>query len=126
MFRKLVNFCNKFIFNTKQFYFFHYIVLVFLPLIFFLTLSFILSPIETIKELSYDGLALSLNFAIFMYYIVAIIIAVCATIITVLLKFFFARTIFVTSKLLLYNKYYNMLYIYNLIIIIFIGFLLFL
>ena len=119
--RKYIVFFNKFIFFTKKCYFFHYIVLFFLPFTLIFTLFFLSSPLQTIEEMSYDGYVLSLNFAIFFYYFLATIIAIFATLITMLFKFLFTHTITATSKFLLNNKYYNILYIYSLFLVIFIG-----
>ena len=125
MFRKYIDIFNKFICYTKRYYFFHYIVLFFLPFTLIFTLLFVSSPLQTIKEMSYDGFTLSLNFAIFFYYFLTIIITIATTAITILFKFLFTHTTTVSSKFLLNNKYYNILYIYSLIIVIFIGFWLF-
>ena len=121
MCKKYFDIFNKFIACTKKYYFFHFLVLFFLPFTLIFTISLLTSPLQVIEQMSYDGLALSLNFAIFMYYIFVIIITIAAAALATLFKSLFTHTTTVSSKFLLNNKYYNILYIYTLFIVLLIG-----
>ena len=119
MFRKYIDIFNKFIFYTKKCYFFHFLLIGMLPALLFSFIDILFLLHDLYFDYKYDtwgyfetfGEGSGFAFFYCLYCLqTVLIICLILTIISSVLKYWRTRSFHVTSKFLLYNKFYNIIY----------------
>ena len=125
--RKYIDFFNRFIFFTKKYYFFHFFLIGMLPALLFSFIDILFLPHDLYFAYKYDAWGYFENFGqysdfsfFYCLYCLQTILIICLifTIIVSILKYWKTKSFYVTSNFLLYNKFYNIIYIIFLIYMI--------
>lgn len=121
--------------NSKKLYCSHFLVIIMLPVTLLSFIALCCIPSDFYFDYKYDAWGYFESFDSFIgfaylycvYFLAyAVKTLVLTTIIASAIKYLFSKTLFVTSKFLLYNKYYNFLYIVSLFLFFIYSILVFL